>query len=128
MLMDLRQTRWLMYEQESTTISPPLLVILVFWLAGAVSELWIVCPCQWDGHHQFVSFGHFGIGGDSADPGVVLAIQRADPDIDCAAPGGPFAIRAVNDQLLLLTIPSHSRKSEHRAARERGVNIYEVVD
>jgi Protein of unknown function (DUF4239) len=29
---DIGQTRWLMYEQESLSISKPLLVILVFWL------------------------------------------------------------------------------------------------
>lgn len=32
MLVALGQTRWLMYEQESTSISLPLLIILVFWL------------------------------------------------------------------------------------------------
>jgi hypothetical protein len=30
--MDLRKTRWLMYEQETRSVSPPLLVILVLWL------------------------------------------------------------------------------------------------
>ncbi len=32
-VIDIGQTRWLMFEQESLSISKPLLVILVFWLA-----------------------------------------------------------------------------------------------
>jgi hypothetical protein len=32
-LISLQQTRWLMYEQESTSISTPMLVNLVAWLA-----------------------------------------------------------------------------------------------
>ncbi len=46
MLMDLRQTRWLMYEQESTTISPPLLVILVFWLVALFLSFGLFAPAN----------------------------------------------------------------------------------
>jgi hypothetical protein len=46
MLMDLRQTRWLMYEQVSTTISRPLLVILVFWLAALFLSFGLFAPAN----------------------------------------------------------------------------------
>ena len=46
MLMDLRQTRWLMYEQGSTMISSPLLVILVFWLAALFLSFGLFAPAN----------------------------------------------------------------------------------
>jgi len=42
-VLDLGQTRWLQYAQGSTSISMPLLVVLVFWL----HQLRLVCPSFW---------------------------------------------------------------------------------
>ena len=43
-LMGLGQTRWLMYEQRSTSISMPLLVILVSWLTALFISFGLFAP------------------------------------------------------------------------------------
>jgi hypothetical protein len=43
-LQSLQQTRWLMYEQESTGISMPLLVILVSWLTALFISFGLFAP------------------------------------------------------------------------------------
>jgi hypothetical protein len=45
-LTSLQQTRWLMYEQESTAISMPLLVILVFWLTALFMSFGLFAPAN----------------------------------------------------------------------------------
>ena len=44
LLMGLGQTRWLMYEQRSTSISMPLLVILVSWLTALFISFGLFAP------------------------------------------------------------------------------------
>jgi hypothetical protein len=43
-LMGLTQTRWLMYEQESNSVSTPILVILVFWLTAIFISFGLFAP------------------------------------------------------------------------------------
>jgi hypothetical protein len=42
--MGLSQTRWLMYEQEANSVSKPMLVILVFWLAAIFISFGLFAP------------------------------------------------------------------------------------
>jgi hypothetical protein len=44
MAVDLIQTRWLMYEQETGSVSGPMLVILVFWLAAIFISFGLFAP------------------------------------------------------------------------------------
>ena len=43
-LTALAQTRWLMYEQEANSVSSPMLVILVFWLAAIFVSFGLFAP------------------------------------------------------------------------------------
>jgi hypothetical protein len=43
-ITDVAQTRWLMFEQQSMSISKPLLVILVFWLTVNFSSFGLFAP------------------------------------------------------------------------------------
>jgi hypothetical protein len=42
----LMQTRWLMYEQGASSVSRPMLVILVFWLAAIFISFGLFAPCN----------------------------------------------------------------------------------
>jgi len=42
--MDLRKTHWLMYEQETESVSLPLLVILVLWLTTIFISFGLFAP------------------------------------------------------------------------------------
>jgi hypothetical protein len=42
--LSLTQTRWLMYEQEAISVSKPVLVILVFWLAAIFCSFGLFAP------------------------------------------------------------------------------------
>src|SRR5262249_59695532 len=42
--MDLRKTRWLMYEQETRSVSLPLLIILVLWLTVIFISFGLFAP------------------------------------------------------------------------------------
>ena len=42
--MGLGQTRWLMYEQGATTVSMPLLIVLVFWLTALFVSFGLFAP------------------------------------------------------------------------------------
>jgi hypothetical protein len=42
--MSIGQTRWLMYEQAAATVSVPLLVVLVFWLAALFFSFGLFAP------------------------------------------------------------------------------------
>jgi hypothetical protein len=42
--MDVGQTRWLMYEQGATSISMPMLVVLVFWLTALFISFGLFAP------------------------------------------------------------------------------------
>ena len=44
MAMDLGKTRWLMYEQATTSVSIPLLVVLVLWLAAIFISFGLFAP------------------------------------------------------------------------------------
>ena len=44
MAMDLGKTRWLMYEQATTSVSMPLLVVLVLWLAAIFISFGLFAP------------------------------------------------------------------------------------
>jgi membrane-bound ClpP family serine protease len=44
MAMDLGKTRWLMYEQAITSVSIPLLVVLVLWLAAIFISFGLFAP------------------------------------------------------------------------------------
>jgi hypothetical protein len=43
-LLEIRQTRWLMYEQESTSMSVPMLIILVSWLTALFMSFGLFAP------------------------------------------------------------------------------------
>ncbi len=43
-VVGLAQTRWLMYEQESNSVSMPILVILVFWLTAIFVSFGLFAP------------------------------------------------------------------------------------
>ena len=45
-LKEIRQTRWLMYEQESTSISMPMLIILVSWLTALFISFGLYAPAN----------------------------------------------------------------------------------
>jgi ACR3 family arsenite efflux pump ArsB len=42
--MGLAQMRWLMYEQEASSVSKPILVILVFWLTAIFVSFGLFAP------------------------------------------------------------------------------------
>jgi hypothetical protein len=42
--MSIGETRWLMYEQAAATVSVPLLVVLVFWLAALFFSFGLFAP------------------------------------------------------------------------------------
>jgi hypothetical protein len=63
MIINLGQTRWLHYENTATTVSTPLLVVLVFWLSTI-----------------FVSFGLFA----PRNPTVVVGLLVAAFSVSCA--------------------------------------------
>jgi len=44
MTMDLGHTRWLMYEQETASVSKPMLVVLVFWLIALFFSFGLFSP------------------------------------------------------------------------------------
>ena len=44
MAMDLGKTRWLMYEQATTSVSMPLLVVLVLWLTVIFISFGLFAP------------------------------------------------------------------------------------
>ncbi len=46
LLLSLQETRWLMYEQESTSISMPMLIILVSWLATLFISFGLFAPAN----------------------------------------------------------------------------------
>ena len=46
LLLSLQETRWLIYEQESTTISMPMLIILVSWLATLFISFGLFAPAN----------------------------------------------------------------------------------
>ena len=46
MAMDLGKTRWLMYEQATTSVSTPLLVVLVLWLTVIFISFGLFAPCN----------------------------------------------------------------------------------
>ena len=43
-ITSLAQTRWLMYEQEANSVSRPMLIILVFWLAAIFASFGLFAP------------------------------------------------------------------------------------
>jgi hypothetical protein len=43
-LISLQETRWLMYEQESTAISTPMLIILIAWLVTLFISFGLFAP------------------------------------------------------------------------------------
>ena len=45
-LMQLQQTRWLVYEQQSTTISIPMLIILISWLTTLFISFGLFAPAN----------------------------------------------------------------------------------
>jgi hypothetical protein len=62
-MINLGQTRWLMYEQQATAVSMPLLVVLVFWIAAI-----------------FVSFGLFS----PSNPTVIVSLFVSAFSVSCA--------------------------------------------
>lgn len=46
LLLSLQETRWLMYEQQSTSISMPMLIILVSWLATLFISFGLFAPAN----------------------------------------------------------------------------------
>ena len=46
LLLSLQETRWLIYEQESTSISMPMLIILVSWLATLFVSFGLFAPAN----------------------------------------------------------------------------------
>jgi hypothetical protein len=62
-MINLGQTRWLMYEQQATAVSMPLLVVLVFWIAAI-----------------FVSFGLFS----PSNPTVIVSLFVSAVSVSCA--------------------------------------------
>jgi membrane-bound ClpP family serine protease len=46
LLLGLGQTRWLQYAQESTSVSMPLLVVLVFWLTTIFISFGLYAPAN----------------------------------------------------------------------------------
>jgi hypothetical protein len=43
-VMDMGRTRWLMYEQRTTSVSPPLLVVVLLWLAVILGSFGLYAP------------------------------------------------------------------------------------
>jgi hypothetical protein len=43
-VIDMGRTRWLMYEQRTTSFSPPLLVVVVLWLAVILASFGLYAP------------------------------------------------------------------------------------
>jgi hypothetical protein len=67
------QTRWLMYEQEANSVSNPMLVILVFWLAAIFVSFGLFAP-----HNTTVITALF-VAGLSVSGAIFLILEMYSP-------------------------------------------------
>jgi hypothetical protein len=94
-VMDTGRIRWLMYTQATTSVSIPLLVVLVLLAQRHFHQLRPVCPLQRDRRCQFVRFCAVGFRRNLLDPGDVYAIHGSDSDLDRSTPRRSGAPRPV---------------------------------
>ncbi len=88
------QTRWLMYEQGVTSITMPLLVVLVFWLI-TFHQFGPLRPSQRGRGHELVRFRAVGFWSDPQDPRDVHTLCRIDSDLWRPAACCPRTSRSV---------------------------------
>jgi hypothetical protein len=95
MAMDIGKTRWLMYEQATTSVSMPLLVVLVIWLTVIFISFGLFAPFQRDRSLQFVHLRAVGFRCNLLDRGDVHALRWIDSDLQRTAAGRPRTSRTV---------------------------------
>jgi len=71
--MSLAQTRWLMYEQGATSISMPLLIVLVFWLTALFVSFGLFAP------HNAIVVGSLFISALSVSGAIMLILEMYTP-------------------------------------------------
>ena len=77
-LREVRGTRWLMYEQESASISIPMLIILFSWLITLFISFGLFAPANGTVVISLLVSRAIGIWRDPLDPGTVHAVPRTD--------------------------------------------------
>src|SRR5262249_49872045 len=96
--MDLRKTRWLMYEQETGSVSIPLLA-----RAGSLAHYHLhqfrpLRPFQYDRGEQLVRLRAVGFGRDLLDLGDVHALLGTHSDLQRSVARRPRASRPVAEE------------------------------
>jgi hypothetical protein len=81
--VDLGQTRWLMYEQRSTSISKPLLITLVFWLITVFIGFGLFAPHHGTVVTSLLVSAAVGFLCRLLDAGVVHTLCRTVWDFEC---------------------------------------------
>ena len=89
--VDIGKTRYLMYAQQATSVSLPLLVVLVIWLTVIFISFGLFAPFPRHRGHQLIRFGAVGYGRNFLDPGDVHALQRSDSVLQRPATRRPRA-------------------------------------
>ncbi len=73
MMVDLARTRWLMYEQRTTGVSMPLLIMLISWLTLIFISFGLFAP------RNFTVVGSFFVSALSVSGAVLLIVEMYSP-------------------------------------------------
>jgi hypothetical protein len=71
--VSLGQTRWLMYEQGATSISMPLLIVLIFWLIALFISFGLFAP------HNAIVVGSLFVAALSVSCAILLILEMYSP-------------------------------------------------
>jgi hypothetical protein len=82
------QTRWLMYEQRSHSVSPPMLAVVVFWLMAIFISFGLSAPRERHGCGQLGDLSFVGLRRNPINAGNVYALCRTDSHLERPAPRG----------------------------------------
>ena len=80
---DLGQLRWLLFEQSGRSISMPLLIVVISWLA-IIFQLGPVRAGQHHCDYRAVASRNISVRRDLRDSRTRPAVRRGDPDFQCA--------------------------------------------
>jgi hypothetical protein len=81
---DLGQMRWLLFEQTESSVSLPMLIVLISWLAIIFMSVGLFAPAECHCHCCANAGGILSSRRDLPDPGTGHALRRGDPDLSRA--------------------------------------------
>lgn len=99
-VIGLGETRWLMYTQSTTSVSLPLLVVMVFWLSIIFISFGLFAPPNATVVASLFRLRVVGIGRNLPDPRNVHALRGADSDLQRPAACRPRTSRPIACQTL----------------------------